>query len=172
MFRKVETATEQDFYACLSTDTKTNADVGSLCFETDTGSVFQSYGSGWNQIGTGGALHVIASSGGGTSAVTTMENFLIAGGAAQTGTSIAAPSSKMTFQAVANGSSGAFAATVTIAGSNDDSNFETLGTITLSGTATTADSDGFAVDAAWAYIRASVSGFSGTGGTCDVYVGY
>jgi len=119
---------------------------------------------------TDGAQHVIVGTAGGTTGVTTLESFLIAGGASQTGTAVSLPSGRATFQAVANGSSGAYAATVTIAGSNDNSNFETLGTITLSGTATTADSDGFAIDAPWAYVRASVSGFSGTGATCNVYM--
>lgn len=125
---------------------------------------------------TNGALHVISGTAGGTAgtAITswpaTLENFLIAGGASQTGTAYNLPSGRATIQAVANGSSGAFAANVTVAGSNDNSNWETIGTITLSGTATTADSDGFALDAPWAYIRASVSGFSGTGGTCDIYM--
>lgn len=50
MFRKVETANEQDFYSCLSTDTKLNADVGSQCWETDTGERFESYGLGWRRV--------------------------------------------------------------------------------------------------------------------------
>ncbi len=119
---------------------------------------------------TNRAAHVLPGTGGGASAVTTLENFLVAGGASQTGTAVSMPSGRCVFQAVANGSSGAFAATVAIKGSVDGTNFETLGTITLSGTATTADSDGFAIDAPWAYVRADVSGFSGTGATCDVYM--
>lgn len=99
-----------------------------------------------------------------------LEAFLVTGGASQTGAVTKLPSTKVTFQAVANGSSGAFAATVTIGVSNDGTNFETAGTITLSGTATTADSDGFAIDAPWAYVRASVASFTGTGATCNVYM--
>ena len=101
-----------------------------------------------------------------------IEEFLVADGASQPGDEVKIPGGRLTFQAVANGTSGAFAATVTISGSNDGTNFVTLGTITLSGTATTADSDGFVIDAPWSFIRADVSGFSGTGATCDVYVGY
>jgi len=56
-FKKIETSKEQDFYSCLSSDTKLNADVGSKCWETDTGNVFESYGLGWSQAGTDGAAH-------------------------------------------------------------------------------------------------------------------
>jgi hypothetical protein len=117
-----------------------------------------------------GAARVSIGSAGGAGAVTTLEQFVVAGGASQTGTAVAMPSGRVSFQAVANGSSGAFTATVTIGVSNDGTNFETAGTITLSGTATTADSDGFAMDAPWAYVRASVASFTGTGATCNVYM--
>lgn len=113
---------------------------------------------------------VVIGTTGGADNVTSLASFAIAGGASQTGQKIAMSSGRVTFQAVANGSSGAFAATVTIGVSNDGTNFITAGTIGLSGTATTADSDGFTIDAPWAYVRASVSGFSGTGGTCNVYM--
>jgi len=116
-----------------------------------------------------GAALVIPGTAGGSGAVTTMESFLVAGGASQTGTAAALPSGRNTFQAVANGSSGAYTATVTIKVSNDNTNWLTLGTITLSGTATTASSDGFASDAPWAYVRADVASFTGTGATCNVY---
>jgi len=60
---------------------------------------------------------------------------------------------------------GAVGATVTIQVSNDGVNAVTTaaGTITLTGT--TAASDGFATNAAWKYIRAVVSGISGTNAT-------
>lgn len=120
------------------------------------------------QDSTNGAGHVLTGSAGGSSAVTTLGSFLVAGGASQTGTAVANPSGRATFMAVANGSSGAYTATVTIAVSNDNTNWLTLGTITLSGTATTAAADGFAADAPWAYVRASVASFTGTGATCTV----
>ena len=138
--------------------------------ETDTGDEYEYTGS-WRLVGSGGAALVSVGGAGGDGAVTTLETFLIAGGASQTGTAVAMPSGRCVFQAIANGTSGAFAATVTISGSLDGTNFETLGTITLSGTAPTANSDGFAIDAPWAWIRADVSGFSGTGATCIVYKG-
>ena len=119
----------------------------------------------------GDAAKFTSGSGGGADSVTTLENFVIAGGASQTGTAIPLPSGRASFQAVANGSSGAFAATVAIMVSMDNTNWETHGTLSLSGTATTAASDGFATDEPWAFVRADVSGFSGTGGTCDVSMG-
>lgn len=139
--------------------------------ESDTGNEYKFDGDSWVQTRSGGAALVSVGGPGGDGAVTTLETFLVAGGASQTGTAVAMPSGRCVFQAVANGTSGAFAATVTILGSLDGDNFETLGTITLSGTATTADSDGFAIDAPWAWVRADVSGFSGTGATCAVYKG-
>ena len=119
----------------------------------------------------GGAILSASGTAGGSDSVTTLENFLVADGATQTGAAINFPSGRAAFQAVANGSSGAFTATVKVMVSNDNTNWETLGTIALSGTATTADSDGFASDAPWAYVRADVSSFTGTGAICDVSMG-
>lgn len=102
---------------------------------------------------------------------TQIASFAIAGGAAQTGTFVTVVNGFNTFQAVANGSSGAFAATVSIMVSNDNVNWIEMGTITLSGTATTAATDGFAANAEWLYVRADVASFSGTGGTCIVTMG-
>lgn len=76
-----------------------------------------------------------------------------------------------TFHAVANGTSGAFSATVDIEVSNDGTNWITMGTITLSGTATTADDDGFASNAAWKSVRANVTAISGTGANVTVTMG-
>lgn len=66
-----------------------------------------------------------------------------------------------TFQAVVNGS-GAVAATVTYQVSNDGVNpvNTPLGVSTLSGTTTA--SDGFTTQAPWKYIRAVISGASGS----------
>lgn len=120
---------------------------------------------------TGDALNMALGTSGGADSVTPLGSFLVAGGASQAGAAINFPSGRSTFQAVANGSSGSFTATVNIMVSLDNTNWETLGTITLSGTATTADSDGFAVDAPWAYVRADVAAFTGTGATCAVSMG-
>ena len=81
-------------------------------------------------------------------------------------------SEKRCFQAVENGSSGAFSATVTVEVSNDGTNFDTLGTITLSGTATTADSDSFTSDAPWLYVRGNVTAISGTGANVTLKMAY
>jgi len=78
-----------------------------------------------------------------------------------------------TFQSVANGTSGAFAATVIIEASNDGVNpvATPLGTIVLSGTATTAASDGFATVASpWAWMRARVGSISGTGANVSTWM--
>jgi hypothetical protein len=126
--------------------------------------------------GSDGAAFVVSGTGGGSAGTAisafpaTLENFVVAGGAAQAGTVYNLPSGRAVFQAVANGSSGAYTATVTILGSNDASNWITLGTIAMSGTATTADSGGFANDASWAYVKSDVASFTGTGATCDIYM--
>jgi hypothetical protein len=66
--------------------------------------------------------------------------------------------------------SGAVAATVTIQVSNDGVNpcATSAGVITLSGTGSNAD--GFATNSAWKYIRAVVSGISGTNATVNCQV--
>ena len=75
-----------------------------------------------------------------------------------------------TFQATVVGT-GAVAATVTLECSNDGVNWcaTALGTITLSGTTT--NSDGFTTSAPWPYVRAVVSGISGTGATVTCLMG-
>lgn len=65
-----------------------------------------------------------------------------------------------TFQAKVVGT-GAVTATVKVQASNDNSVWEDLGVITLSGT--TSANDGFASVAAWAYYRGNVTAISGTG---------
>lgn len=79
-----------------------------------------------------------------------------------------------TYQVVANGTSGAYSATVVIEASNDGSTAlgTPIGTITVSGTATTAASDGFATGVApWAWVRARVSAISGTGAYVSTWMG-
>jgi hypothetical protein len=79
---------------------------------------------------------------------------------------------RCTFQAVANGTSGAFATTVLVQVSNDNVNFITLGAISLSGTATTAATDGFATTAPWRYVVGNVSAISGTGANVTLTMGF
>lgn len=87
-----------------------------------------------------------------------------------TGNWVPKDSINATFQASITGT-GAVAATVTIEVSNDGVNAAktSLGVITLSGTTT--DSDGFATNSAWVYVRAKITGISGTGATVSVNMG-
>lgn len=87
------------------------------------------------------------------------------------GTSMQAWMENRTFQGKGSTTSGAGAATIIVEGSNDDVNWITLGTITLTlGTAET--SDGFASDARWSYLRGRVSAISGTGAKVSLFMGF
>jgi len=81
------------------------------------------------------------------------------------------PALYSTYQAIANGTSGAFSATVKVQVSNDDTNWEDAITFSLSGTATTADSDGANISAPWAYVRGNVTAISGTGANVTLIMG-
>lgn len=74
------------------------------------------------------------------------------------------------FHAVGSVASSTGAATIVIQVSNDGTNWLTLGTISLSLT-TSESSDGFASDAAWAFVRANVTSISGTGASVSVIMG-
>jgi hypothetical protein len=80
-----------------------------------------------------------------------------------------------TFQAIINGT-GTVSATVTIQVSNEEatgqgtnSNWISMGTISLSGTTTA--TDGFNTICPWRFVRAVVSSISGTGATVQVIMG-
>jgi len=78
------------------------------------------------------------------------------------------------YQVTAAGTAGAYSATVVIEASNDKVNALSvpLGTVTVSGTATTAFSDGFATGLApWAWVRARVTAISGTNAAVTTYMG-
>jgi len=75
-----------------------------------------------------------------------------------------------TFHATGSTSSGAGSATILIEVSNDNSNFITMATISLT-LSTSVSSDGFASQAPWRYQRARVSAISGTGASVSVTVG-
>lgn len=85
-----------------------------------------------------------------------------AGSSSQLPSSVSAgQTSKMTFQAVGAVSASTGSVSVAVQVSNDNTNWLTLGTITL--TLSTSDStDGFAADAAWAFVRGNVTSISGT----------
>ena len=79
------------------------------------------------------------------------------------------------FQAIVNGT-GSVAATVAIQVSNEEatgqgtkSNWITISTIALSGTTTA--TDGVTTICPWRFVRASVSGVSGTGAQVEVLMG-
>ena len=76
-----------------------------------------------------------------------------------------------TFQAIANGASGVFSATVLVQVSNDQENWETGITFSLSGTATTADTAGNNINAPWKYVRGNVTAISGTGANVTLTMG-
>ena len=106
---------------------------------------------------TNGAIHVITNSNGGASAVTTLLSAVTA-----TGAGSAVGGGKATYQASGTTSSGAGAATILVQGSNNNSDWLTIGTITLT-LATTSSSDGFVSDTPWAYVRGNCTAISGTG---------
>lgn len=73
-----------------------------------------------------------------------------------------------TFQASGTTTSGAGAATIVIQVSNDNSNWITAGTITLT-LGTSATTDGFALSANWKHVRANLTAISGTGAAVTVF---
>lgn len=85
-----------------------------------------------------------------------------------TGNTFDFPSGRASFQASETGT-GAITATVVIEVSNDNLQFLTMGTITLSGTNST--TDGFVSDAPWNYVRARMTSISGTGAAVVVTMG-
>ena len=79
--------------------------------------------------------------------------------------------SSATFQATANGASGTITATVDIEVSNNETDWISMATISLSASAPVADSDGFASNASWAFVRANLTAITGTGARVTVVMG-
>ena len=77
--------------------------------------------------------------------------------------------SNRAFQAVVSGT-GAVSATVVVEVSNNNIDFLTLGTLTLSGT--TRAFDGFASAAPWRFIRGNVTAISGTGASVNLLMAF
>lgn len=76
-----------------------------------------------------------------------------------------------TYQASGSTSSGTGSATVLVQCSNDSTNWDTLGTITLTlGTSSTSNS--FASDDRCAYVRGNVTALTGTGATVSLIAGF
>lgn len=79
---------------------------------------------------------------------------------------------KRTMQATGQTTAGAGAATIVVGVSNDGVNFITAATIVLVLAASPAvATDGFALDAAWRFIRADLTAISGTGAAVSVFLG-
>ncbi len=77
---------------------------------------------------------------------------------------------KFSFQAVATTSAGAGAAVIKVEVSNNNSNWEELGSITLA--PNTSDSDGFSIaTSGWKYTRMRIDSISGTNCTVNAYIG-
>lgn len=79
--------------------------------------------------------------------------------------------SSATFQATVNGTSGAITATIDIEVSNNKTDWIVMGTISLSTTAPTADSDGFASNASWSFARANLTAITGADARVTVVMG-
>jgi len=119
----------------------------------------------WIRTSAGGAASVAKSTGN----ISTLLDAVTATGA---GTAAELPAADATFQCIANGTSGAFSATVNVEVSNDNTNWETAITFSMSGTATTADTAGDNIAAPWKYIRGNVTAISGTGANVTLTMGY
>jgi len=79
--------------------------------------------------------------------------------------------SSATFQATVNGSSGTVTATIDIEVSNNETDWITMGTISLSASAPAADSDGFASNASWSFAQANLTDITGTDARVTVVMG-
>ena len=79
--------------------------------------------------------------------------------------------SSATFQATVNGTSGTVTATIDIEVSNNEEDWISMATISLSASAPVADSDGFASNASWAFVRANLTAITGTGASVTVVMG-
>jgi hypothetical protein len=76
-----------------------------------------------------------------------------------------------TYQADGTTTAGAGAATILVQGSNNGTNWDTIGTITLT-LATTTSSDSFTSSDRYALIRGNVSAISGTNASVNLVMGY
>ena len=86
------------------------------------------------------------------------------------GTAIYKSSPYSTFQAYGTTSAGAGAATILIQGSNDKTNWVTIGTISLT-LSTSSSTDAFANQSTFKWVRSNVSAISGTDATVSVIMG-
>lgn len=87
------------------------------------------------------------------------------------GTSQIGVAARKTYQADGTTTNGAGAATIYVQGSNDNTNWDTIGTITLT-LATTTSSDSLASDDRYAFVRGNVNSISGTGAVVNLSMGH
>lgn len=87
------------------------------------------------------------------------------------GTTPIGVAARKTYQATGTTTAGAGAATILVQGSNDGTNWDTIGTISLT-LATTTSSDGFSSDDRYAFVRGNVSAISGTGASVNLTMGH
>ena len=76
-----------------------------------------------------------------------------------------------TYQASGTTTAGAGAATILVQGSNDGTNWDTIGTLSLT-LATTTSSDSFTSNDRYAFVRGNVSAISGTGASVLLSMGF
>lgn len=98
-------------------------------------------------------------------------NILVAATATGAGATVDGIGAAKTYQVVGATTAGSGSAVVAIQCSNDGSNWDTLGTITLT-LSTTSSSNSFASSDRCYRIRANVTTLSGTGASVSVYAGY
>lgn len=116
------------------------------------------------------SAHVISGGSGGddNTEITEFPHELAAHVAAGAGTAYNLPSGRCTVQASSDEGVGTLTtATIAIEVSNDNINWVEMGTITVAGDG---DSDGFAFDAPWAYIRSNATTFTEAVDGCTVSV--
>ena len=82
-----------------------------------------------------------------------------------------ASAGQKTFQAVCQTSSGTGTAVISVEGSNNAVNFDPIGTVTLTLSATSA-SDSFTSNDRYDLIRGNVTTLTGTGASCSLSMGY
>lgn len=76
-----------------------------------------------------------------------------------------------TYQANGTTTAGAGTATILVQGSNDRTNWDTIGTLSLT-LATATSSDSFASSDRYAYVRGNVSALTGTGASVNLNMGF
>lgn len=86
------------------------------------------------------------------------------------GPAIPAPQGRKQYQVGGATTAGAGSAVVAIQGSNNGTDWDTLGTVTLT-LATTVSSDGFGSDDTYVFLRANVTTLTGTGANVHASVG-